>query len=62
MYGLYLFASQGETNRAIAAHTLNKMSSRSHCIFTIYMEVNHFIPSGASPSVNMSDFTRLQEA
>ncbi|NXQ91424.1 KIF9 protein, partial [Nyctibius grandis] len=29
---------QGETNRAIAEHTLNKNSSRSHCIFTIYIE------------------------
>lgn len=30
---------QGETNRIIASHTMNKNSSRSHCIFTIYMEV-----------------------
>ncbi|NXE96918.1 KIF9 protein, partial [Menura novaehollandiae] len=29
---------QGETNRVIAEHTLNKNSSRSHCIFTIYIE------------------------
>eukprot|EP00118_Oscarella_pearsei_P007443 m.36588 g.36588 ORF g.36588 m.36588 type:complete len:779 (+) comp32263_c0_seq2:38-2374(+) len=29
---------EGETNRAIAAHSLNKNSSRSHCIFTIYVE------------------------
>ncbi|XP_074757157.1 kinesin-like protein KIF9 isoform X3 [Athene noctua] len=29
---------EGETNRAIAEHTLNKNSSRSHCIFTIYIE------------------------
>ncbi|NWX16162.1 KIF9 protein, partial [Aegotheles bennettii] len=28
----------GETNRVIAEHTLNKKSSRSHCIFTIYIE------------------------
>ncbi|NXK14393.1 KIF9 protein, partial [Herpetotheres cachinnans] len=28
----------GETNRMIAEHTLNKNSSRSHCIFTIYIE------------------------
>lgn len=31
---------QGETNRAIAAHSLNKQSSRSHCIFTVYLEVS----------------------
>ncbi|NWW82445.1 KIF9 protein, partial [Climacteris rufus] len=29
---------QGETNRVIAEHTLNKNSSRSHCIFTMYIE------------------------
>ncbi|XP_062424649.1 kinesin-like protein KIF9 isoform X2 [Rhea pennata] len=32
---------EGETNRVIAEHTLNKNSSRSHCIFTIYIE-SHF--------------------
>ncbi|NWI18568.1 KIF9 protein, partial [Crypturellus soui] len=31
---------EGETNRVIAEHTLNKNSSRSHCIFTIYIECN----------------------
>ncbi|NXS58547.1 KIF9 protein, partial [Brachypteracias leptosomus] len=31
----------GETNRAIAEHRLNRSSSRSHCIFTIYVE-SHF--------------------
>ncbi|XP_010622630.1 kinesin-like protein KIF9 isoform X2 [Fukomys damarensis] len=31
---------EGETNRIIASHTLNKNSSRSHCIFTIYMEAH----------------------
>ncbi|ORX83534.1 kinesin-domain-containing protein [Anaeromyces robustus] len=29
---------EGETNRSIAEHQLNKNSSRSHCIFTIYLE------------------------
>ncbi|XP_029444113.1 kinesin-like protein KIF9 isoform X3 [Rhinatrema bivittatum] len=29
---------EGETNRVIASHILNKNSSRSHCIFTIYIE------------------------
>ncbi|NXJ66913.1 KIF9 protein, partial [Rostratula benghalensis] len=28
----------GETNRVMTEHTLNKNSSRSHCIFTIYIE------------------------
>nr|XP_054754258.1 kinesin-like protein KIF9 [Lytechinus pictus] len=29
---------EGETNRAIASHALNSVSSRSHCIFTIHVE------------------------
>ncbi len=29
---------EGETNRAIGQHVLNKQSSRSHCIFTILIE------------------------
>ena len=29
---------EGETNRTISAHALNKESSRSHCIYTIYVE------------------------
>lgn len=32
----YLF--EGETNRSISEHQLNKNSTRSHCIFTIYLE------------------------
>ncbi|ACO63266.1 kinesin-like protein KLP1 [Micromonas commoda] len=32
----YFFA--GEANRATASHILNKTSSRSHCIFTVYLE------------------------
>ncbi|NXW58540.1 KIF9 protein, partial [Eurystomus gularis] len=35
---LNLLFEAGETNRAIAEHALNKNSSRSHCIFTIYLE------------------------
>lgn len=29
---------EGETNRSIAEHQLNKSSTRSHCIFTLYVE------------------------
>ncbi|NXS86490.1 KIF9 protein, partial [Erpornis zantholeuca] len=35
---LHLFFEAGETNRVIGEHTLNKNSSRSHCIFTLYIE------------------------
>ncbi|NXT37655.1 KIF9 protein, partial [Pelecanoides urinatrix] len=37
-YIYWLRRRWGETNRVIAEHTLNKNSSRSHCIFTIYIE------------------------
>jgi kinesin family protein 6/9 len=32
----YLF--EGETNRQIAAHQLNRNSTRSHCVFTLHVE------------------------
>ena len=32
------FLFEGETNRAIAAHQLNRNSTRSHCVFTVYVE------------------------
>ena len=32
----YLF--EGETNRTVSAHQLNKESSRSHCIYTLHLE------------------------
>ncbi|NXQ00692.1 KIF9 protein, partial [Vidua macroura] len=35
---LHLLFEAGETNRVIAEHSLNKNSSRSHCIFTMYIE------------------------
>ncbi|NWU92540.1 KIF9 protein, partial [Upupa epops] len=38
---LNLLFEAGETNRTTAEHKLNRNSSRSHCIFTIYIE-SHF--------------------
>uniref|UniRef100_A0A8D0H4H6 Kinesin-like protein n=1 Tax=Sphenodon punctatus TaxID=8508 RepID=A0A8D0H4H6_SPHPU len=38
---------EGETNRIIGEHALNKHSSRSHCIFTIYIESHSRILSDA---------------
>ena len=32
------FLFEGETNRTVSAHQLNKESSRSHCIYTIHLE------------------------
>lgn len=34
----FVYFNQGETNRSIGTHILNKESSRSHCIFTIRVE------------------------
>ncbi|TPX60633.1 hypothetical protein SpCBS45565_g07442 [Spizellomyces sp. 'palustris'] len=39
----YLF--EGETTRSIAEHQLNRNSSRSHCVFTIYLESRSRIES-----------------
>jgi len=36
---------QGESNRSIAEHEMNKMSSRSHCIFSIYVEARSRVES-----------------
>lgn len=39
------FLFEGETNRAIASHSLNNNSSRSHCIFTVYLEIRSRVES-----------------
>jgi len=36
---------EGETNRTIGQHILNKQSSRSHCIFTILIECRSILSS-----------------
>ncbi|KAH9256884.1 hypothetical protein BASA81_004999 [Batrachochytrium salamandrivorans] len=36
---------EGETNRSISEHQLNKGSTRSHCIFTVYIESRSHIES-----------------
>jgi kinesin family protein 6/9 len=36
---------EGEANRTISAHQLNKESTRSHCIFTMYLEMKSRIES-----------------
>jgi len=37
---------EGEANRAVADHVLNKSSSRSHCIFTLHVESRNTSPGG----------------
>ena len=36
---------EGETNRTISEHKLNKASSRSHCVFTIHLEIRSRVES-----------------
>jgi len=50
---------EGETNRAIAAHTLNKVSSRSHCIFTVYIESHSRVESNAKYTLSKLNFVDL---
>ncbi|KAK3083432.1 hypothetical protein FSP39_022438 [Pinctada imbricata] len=50
---------EGETNRAIAAHSLNKQSSRSHCIFTVYLETRSRVQSNARYTISKLNFVDL---
>ncbi|GFR81071.1 kinesin-like protein [Elysia marginata] len=50
---------EGETNRSIAAHQLNKQSSRSHCIFTVYLESRSRTQSNAKYTVSKLNFVDL---
>eukprot|EP00736_Rhodelphis_marinus_P013962 Rmarinus@m.10756 len=43
---------EGETNRSIGEHQLNKSSTRSHCILTVYIESRSRVES--SPGVKVS--------
>lgn len=50
---------EGETNRSIAAHQLNKQSSRSHCLFTVYLESRSRTQSNAKYTVSKLNFVDL---
>lgn len=50
----------GETNRAIAEHSLNQASTRSHCVLTIYIHTSYDAPdvdatSGTSAKLHLVD-------
>lgn len=36
---------EGETNRTISEHKLNKNSTRSHCVFTVHLEIRSRVES-----------------
>jgi len=50
---------EGETNRSIAAHQLNKQSSRSHCILTVYLESRSRTQSNAKYTISKLNFVDL---
>ncbi|XP_075240761.1 kinesin-like protein KIF9 isoform X2 [Convolutriloba macropyga] len=50
---------EGETTRAIAAHQMNKHSSRSHVIFTITVEARSRTESSTSYTVSKLNFVDL---
>ena len=53
------FLFQGETNRIIAQHALNKRSSRSHCVFTIYIESHSRVESNTKYVSSKLNFVDL---
>ncbi|XP_056374702.1 kinesin-like protein KIF9 [Hyla sarda] len=50
---------EGETNRIIGSHTLNKNSSRSHCIFTIHLESHSRSLSNAKYTISKINLVDL---
>ncbi|KAJ3300830.1 Kinesin-like protein kif9 [Borealophlyctis nickersoniae] len=50
---------EGETNRSISEHQLNKNSSRSHCVFTIYVESRSRVESSEKVIVSKLNLVDL---
>ena len=50
---------EGETNRTISEHQLNKESTRSHCIFTTYLEMKSRIESSEKVITSKLNFVDL---
>ena len=50
---------EGETNRSIGQHVLNKQSSRSHCIFTIVVECRSLLSSDDKYTVSKLNLVDL---
>ncbi|KAM8967191.1 kinesin-like protein KIF9 [Pelodytes ibericus] len=50
---------EGETNRIIGSHILNKNSSRSHCIFTIHLESHSKTLSDAKYTISKINLVDL---
>jgi len=50
---------EGETNRIIAQHALNKRSSRSHCVFTVYIESHSRVETNTKYVTSKLNFVDL---
>lgn len=50
---------EGEMNRIIAQHSLNKRSSRSHCVFTVYIESHSRVESNTKFITSKLNFVDL---
>ena len=50
---------EGETNRSIGQHFLNKQSSRSHCLFTILVECRSLLSSDDKYTVSKLNLVDL---
>ena len=50
---------EGETNRAIGQHVLNKQSSRSHCIFTVLIECRSMLSSDEKYTISKLNLVDL---
>ena len=50
---------EGETNRTISEHQLNKESTRSHCVFMVYMDMKSRIESTEKVITSKINFVDL---
>lgn len=50
---------EGETNRIIGQHSLNKRSSRSHCVFTVHIESHSRVESNTKYVTSKLNFVDL---
>ena len=50
---------EGETNRTIGQHVLNKQSSRSHCIFTVLVECRSMLATDEKYTVSKLNLVDL---
>jgi len=50
---------EGDTNKTISEHRLNKASSRSHCVFTLHLEIRSRVESSEKVILSKINFVDL---